>query len=129
VRARNSDGTSDPTQRVYFICDELISYPVVIGQAVPLQNLLRQSVILRIDGYDVKLRVFWQPGQQRWFATVEIPIGNPVVSGKGIVTGSGLLEGLLTDIKGDFVCRAKITEQEPGRNAWGGTHVIRYEIP
>jgi len=127
VRARNADGTSDATPRVAFICDELVAHPIVSGQSVPLLDLLRQSVILRIQGIDVRMAVAWQPVEQRWYASIDIPIGTPVVRGKGVVTGSGLLQGLITPLPGDFVCRAKVANTEPGKNAWGGTHTIRWE--
>ena len=103
----------------------------VVGSRIPLLDLDRQSLIVRLGGMDCRLTVWWQPSDSSFFAALEVPVNNPVVSGKRLAVNAGLLDRLTDVLPGNVVCRAvdeDSTQRDPGRDAWRrSTHSLVWE--
>lgn len=103
----------------------------VSGFRVPLLDLDRQSLIVRIAGVDTRLFVFWQPSDNAWYASVERPVNTPVVTSRRVATNAGLLDHLPGIAPGNLVCRAvddNSAFRDPQRDAWERvTHAILWE--
>ena len=95
---------------------------------IPLLNIPRQRLNTAVNGQEVAIAVWWQPKDQRWYMTLEFPVGTPLIRGKRINLNSPILGSLKGEFVGDFVCRI-IGEIliEPGAEPWGNTHALRYE--
>ena len=91
---------------------------------IPLVNVPRQTFTTEIYGNFVRLTVWWQTGDS-WYLSLESPPGNNVFSGQRMVLNSPISTTLFP---GSFICRALSDNAgEPGRRAWGTTHVLEYE--
>ena len=94
---------------------------------LPVIDAPRQSFIVRLAGQEVKLLLWYQPGDEAWYASLEYPVNQPLVSGRRLVSGGGLLADLPTDFSGDIVCLPLSPNAgEPARDAWGVTHRLAY---
>ena len=88
---------------------------------IPLLNIPRQRLTTSVNNQEIQLEIWFQPNDSHWYATVEHPVGTPLVSGRRIVLNAGLLaqypKGTFT---GDLVCRSiGDTPGEPGVEPWG----------
>ena len=130
VRGVNAAGEGSGTARVEAVSHDLpapVTYP--LGATVPLLSVDRQSVVMRLDGVDVRIRVFYHPSDESWYATVEVPVGSPAVSSRRVRVNEGLFGLVKGEVSGDIFCRALGTGRgDPGREPWGQTHVLRYEV-
>ena len=99
---------------------------------IPLEDSDRQSVIVRLESVDVKVRVYYQPVTKDWYCDIEAPNGTSVVRGRRINVDTSFIESLASPLSGDIWCRmiGDFEVVDPGRNPWGenGTHRITYEI-
>lgn len=80
----------------------------------------------------MRLFLWWQPGDGNWYASMEHPVGTPVVQGRRIVVDEALIWPMPTAFRGDIFCRPiprATAEGAPARGAWADapTHVLRYE--
>lgn len=133
VRAVSGDGPGEPSlavlgtpQRAPFQ-RQLINPP-----RLAIQNVDRQSLVLRLSGRDCKLSVFYQESDRSWYGAIEVPVGTPLVSGRRLLTDTALMSRIYTPLAGDIWCRAldsADTFTEPGRRPWGVTHALLWEIP
>ena len=94
---------------------------VVVGQRVPLLDLDRQSLIVRLGGQDCRIRVWWQPSNESWFGSIEVPVNNPAKTARRLGVNTGLLDRLQDVLPGNVVCRAVDEDSgahDPTRLAW-----------
>lgn len=97
-------------------------------QSVVLIDADRQSLVTRLGGQRVRLRVHWQPREEAWYCSVEYPPGTPILTGRRIVVDSDIMRGVLSGFEGRLICRRVLAGSgEPGRNAWNDTHRLVYE--
>ena len=105
---------------------------------VPLIDADRQSIQLRLpnphgDDVDCLLRVWWQPSDEGWWGSLEVPTNTPVVSSRSLPINAGLLDNVGGVLDGNIVMRATgqgevINEQEPDRDSLRiGSHQLRWE--
>ena len=101
-----------------------------IYQEIPLLDLPRQSFRTTLGDQEVGLSIWWQPNGESWFATLESPLGEPVLAGRRIVLDGSITDGVLTPtFKGRIVCQAMTpAREEPKRDAWAGTHRLIYVL-
>lgn len=93
-------------------------------QRINLLDVDRQSLTTVLGGQEVFLRVWWQPTDESWYASVEM-LGTPLVAGRRIALGEGLFDAMVTAFAGDVVCRHLGSgDGEPGRHAWNRTHEL-----
>ena len=68
-----------------------------------------------------------------WYAALEVPTNTPVISGRRLVVGAGLLDRLPDVLPGNIVCRALDEDSgrvDPARDAWQRqTHTDSYYEP
>ena len=74
VRAVNSAGTGPQTPLVYAMPIRPAVVAVPPGQRIPLLDLDRQSLIVRLAGQDCRIRVWWQPSDLAWYGGLEVPV-------------------------------------------------------
>ena len=131
VRAVNPNGLGDPAAPVYATPQGPTAQALPPGQQVPLLDVDRQSLIVRLDGRDCRLRVWWQPSDLSWYGSLEVPVNTPAVQGRRIRLNSGLLDRIPGILAGDVVCRALDDDSahlDPVRDAWGRpTHGLFWE--
>ena len=121
LRAVNADGLGPPAPTVYATVFRRAYQAPPTGQQVPLVDVDRQSLIVRLDGQDCRVRVWWQPFDAAWYASLEVPVNTPVVQSRRLVAGSGLLDGYAGVLAGNLVLRALDEDsaiQDPARDAW-----------
>ena len=95
---------------------------------IPLVDLPRQSLIIRLNEIDCGITVWWQPSDSSWWAGLEVPVGTPAVRSRRLALNAGILDRIDGILPGNIVCRGLGTEEEPGRNAWRvPTHALRWE--
>ena len=105
---------------------------------VPLLDLDRQSLQLTLpdasgEDVDCLLRVWWQPSDAGWWASIEVPVNTPAVSSRRMGLNCGLLDHIDWVLAGNLVMRATSTtgaasEIEPDRDSFrDATHEIRWE--
>ena len=104
--------------------------------ASPLLDADRQSLIVRLDGRDCRIRVWWQPSDDNgdgtmggWYGSLEVPTNTPVVTGRRLSLNAGLLTRIDGILAGNLVMRdLGGAGGEPGRGAFRtGTHALRWE--
>ena len=95
---------------------------------VPLLNTARQSAVVRLSGVDCRLTVWRQPSDGRWHASLEVPTGTPLLSGRRLTADTDLLAGVLHSLPGRLICRPlQGARTEPGAEPWGDTHALVWE--
>ena len=99
------------------------------GQRIPLIDTDRQSLILRIDDRDCRLRVWWAPSDESWWASIEVPVNTPAVMSRRLALNAGILDRIADVLPGNIVMRELGgAGAEPGRDAWARpTHALVYE--
>lgn len=131
VRAVNAVGRGGFSDILHAVPQPEITLSASTVQRIPLLDLDRQSLIVRLGSVDCRLWVWWQPMDGAWYATLEAPTNTRVVSGRRIVVNSGLLDRLQGVLPGNVICRALDEDSalvDPTRNAWGRpTHGLFWE--
>ena len=106
------------------------------GQRIPLLDVDRQSLILRIAGQDCRLRVWWHPDEAdgygkvgAWWGGLEVPVNTPAVRSRRLALNSGILDRVDGVLPGNIVLRElAATGEEPGRDAFRRpTHALIWE--
>ena len=99
------------------------------GQLIPLDDADRQSLIVRLAGQDCRVRVWWQPSDESWWATLEVPANTPVVRSRRLAVDTGLLDREPGILPGNVVCRSLGGRRtDPPRSAWAEqTHGLFWE--
>ena len=119
LRAVNAEGPGLQGEIFYGIPLRLPVRRIAAGQEVPLLDVDRQSMVLRLDDIDCLLRVWWAPSDNGWWGALEVPVNTVVVSGKRLVLNSGLLDRLPGFLPGNLVMRSLGGDnREPDRAAW-----------
>ena len=131
VRARNLVGAGPFTSYIYATPAVIGTPALVSGLRIPLFDLDRQSLIVRIGGQDCRVQVWWQPSSLAWFAGLEVPVNSALVSGKRLTVNGGILDRLQGVLPGNIVCRAideDNAERDPARDSWlRQTHGLFWE--
>lgn len=131
VRSVNQAGAGLQSLPVYAVMRPAAPRVLFDGQRIPLLDALRQSLILRLDDMDCRLSLWWQPWDEAWYASLEIPTNTVWVEGRRLATNSGLLDRIPHPLTGNIFCRKLdvITGfSEPKINAWSApTHVLVWE--
>ena len=130
VRARNLAGTSDASEQVEGApCVMPAAVTLPPGATIPLGDHDRQSLIVRLDGRDCRVRVWWQPSDSGWWGSLEVPTNTTVVTGRRLGLNAGLLDRIDGILAGNLVMRdLGGVGVEPGRDAFAaGTHALRWE--
>ena len=131
VRARNARGAGLPSATVYATPMRMPTTTIPVGQRVPLLDLDRQSLIVRLGGRDCRVRVWWQPMDGAWYGGIEVPVNNVSTIGRRLVVGAGLLPAGSAILPGNVVLRAIDDESalvDPSRDAWRRqTHGLFWE--
>ena len=137
MRARNSAGVSDTSEAVEAVV--YVDVPAVTlppGSTIPLGDHDRQSLIVRLDGRDCRVRCWWSPSDDNgdgtfggWYGSLEVPTNSPVVTGRRLSLNAGLLDRIEGVLVGNLVMRdLGGVGVEPGRDAFRtGTHALRWE--
>ena len=121
VRARNSAGVSPYTDIVYATPVETSASTELSVQQLPLLDVDRQSLIVRLGAVDCRIHVWWQPSDSAWYGSLEAPVNTATVTGRRLAVNTGLLDRLTDVLTGNIVCLAiddDSAEHEPGRDAW-----------
>ena len=132
MRAINAAGTSDESEEVEaspYLMPATITPPP--GAALPLIDADRQSLIVRLDNKDCRVTVWWQPSDESWYASLEVPTNTLIVTGRRLALNAGILDRLEGDaiLPGNIVCR-EIGESglDPARDAWrSGNYFLKWE--
>ena len=125
VRGVNSAGAGQASPILLAIPVRKIVIVPVAGGRIPLLDTDRQSVILRLSDQDCRLRLWWQPYDSAWYASLEIPTGTVHVQSVRLASGSSLLERVVNPLAGDLTVRKLAPNAgEPMRNAWDNTHEL-----
>jgi hypothetical protein len=130
VRAWNLAGVSDASETVAeTVYRQPADVPLPAGSTIPIEDHDRQSLIVVLAGLEVRIRIWWQPSDGGWWASLESPPDVPVVSGRRLALNAGLLDRIDGILAGNLVMRdLGGVGVEPGRGAFGtGTHAIRWE--
>ena len=132
VRAINILGVGPPSDLVQ---DEPTRFAVRVvppGRRIPLLDVDRQTLIVRLQNIECLIRVWWQPFDQSWYGSLEAPVNSIVVEGRRLASDAGLLDRISSPLSGNIVCRAMGAtniEVEPARNAWEvPTHGLFWEV-
>ena len=129
IRAIAGGGVGDPSAIVYGM-PETDRPPVPRrGVAIPMLDEDRQTLILRLDDRDCLLTVWWQPSDESWWGSLEVPINEPAVQSRRLALNAGLLDRIADVLPGNIVMRAAGgSGAEPARDAWREqTHTLRWE--
>ena len=73
--------------------------------------------------------MWWQPSDESWYGSLEVPTNTMIVSGRRLALGSGLLDRIGGVLPGNVVLRELgDTGAEPARDAWRRpTHALLWE--
>ena len=121
VRARNSVGAGTPSGIVYATPIDLAVAIAARGQQVPLLDLDRQSLIVRLNNQDSRVTVWWQPTESSFYADLEVPVNTVVTRSRRLVVNGGLLPDGSPVLPGNVVLRAIDDDsaiREPDRGAF-----------
>ena len=131
VRAVNSIGPGPYSDIIYATPVGAEVGVAISGQRIPLLDLDRQSMIVRLGGMDCRIQVWWQPSDAAWYSGNRNADQYPVISGRRLVVGAGLLDRLPDVLPGNIVCRALDEDSgrvDPARDAWQRqTHGLVFE--
>ena len=99
------------------------------GQPIPLNDVDRQSLIVRLAGRDCRIRVWWQPSDISWWASLEVPANTPAIQSRRLALNSGILDRVTGILPGNLVCRSLGgIGTDPARDAWREpTHALVWE--
>ena len=132
MRARNAGGISELSEQVEAMPLRPEVRTIPPGAALPIlgadQNgniVDRQSLIVRLDGQDCRVTIFWQPSDESWWGSLEVPTNTPAVQGRRLPVNAGLLDRIGGVLAGNIVMRG---QGEPGYTAFRDrTHEVRWE--
>lgn len=94
---------------------------------LPLSKEARQKFRALLVDQQVSMEVWWQPNDGSWYASLSYR-GAYLFRGRRIRRDVSLIRGLNTEFVGELICRAIAPDaDEPGWQAWGATHELRYE--
>ena len=132
VRPVNQAGPGVPSSPFYGVMRKLLGAPTLFeGQQILLIDALRQSLIIRLDDFDCRLSLWWQPRDEAWYASLEVPTNTKLVESQRLATNSGILDRVSSPLSGNIICRRLDvidTFLEPGREAWSKpTHILVWE--
>ena len=131
VRAVNAAGSGPGSEFVHVAPDDPAVLVVPPGRRIPLLDTARQSLIARLQDIDCRIRVWWQPWDGAWYGSVEVPTNTPIAGGRRLAVNAGLLDGAVSPLDGNIVCRALDSSDdrlEPQRDAWAApTHGLFWE--
>ena len=129
VQAVSTGGTGPPTPFLSAVPIDVPAVVVPTGQALPLLDVDRQSLIVRLADMDCRVIVFWQPQDLAWYASLEVPVNTSAVTGRRLALDSGLLDRVSDVLPGNLSLRELgTTGAEPQRDAWARpTHALRWE--
>jgi len=93
-----------------------------VAQIIPVTNDAAQSFRTVLGGQTVRIRLVWSDALERW--TLEV-VG--ILRASTVHSGLPIFSNVLTSFVGEIAAIPLTTpEQEPGRNAWGSTHLLVY---
>ena len=129
LRAVNDAGPGPATEVVRIVPRPVHAAVVPPGTSIPLLDVDRQSVVVRLADVDCRVTVWWQPSDQSWYGSLEVPVNTPRTSGLRLSRGAGLLDRVGGVLPGNVVCRELGDfQREPRRDAWRRpTHALRWE--
>lgn len=96
---------------------------------IPLIDVPRQSLTYVVLGVRVWLRVYWHPSSSSW--VMDCDTNNiPAVRGRRIAIGVNLTEHVRDRgfVGGIYCVSARENDDEPGLNAWAGTHHLVHRL-
>ena len=95
----------------------------VVGSLV-VPNHAEQVFSLELDGVSCRMRLWYQPQDFHWYASLEVPSGTPIVASRRLVNGSRVLLNRISVVSQDVRCDpiGEDTEAQPGRVPWLHTH-------
>ena len=73
VRAVNAAGSGPGSEFVHLAPDDPAVLVVPPGRQIPLLDTARQSLIVRLQDIDCRVRVWWQPWDAAWYGSIEVP--------------------------------------------------------
>ena len=95
---------------------------------IPLLNIPRQSLVVRLSEMSVGVTVWWQSTDLSWYVSLDVPVRVPVVSGVRLALDTDALAGLVHPLAGGVWCRSRSDMRiEPGSAPWLDTHRLVYE--
>ena len=123
VRAVNQAGPGAAiASSVTAVARDPVRAPAGSGRRIPLlPEPARQSLIVRLQDIDCRLTVWWQPWDEGWYGSLEVPVNAPVVQARRLAANAGLLDRVVSPLTLNVVCRPLDSSDdrlEPGRNAW-----------
>ena len=98
------------------------------GLIIPLLDVDRQGLTVRLGTVDARIEVWYQPGTAAWYASAEVPVGTKIVTGRRLSLDGGLWPSSGAPVAGNIYCRSTGQNPiEPGDRPWGLTHLLVYE--
>ena len=98
------------------------------GLIIPLLDVDRQGLTVRLGTVDARIEVWYQPGTSAWYASAEVPVGTKIVTGRRLSLDGGLWPEAGAPVAGNIYCRSTGQNPiEPGDRPWGLTHLLVYE--
>lgn len=83
-----------------------------------------------LDGVRYRLRARWNGSVRGWFLDLRLADGTALVLGKGLRVGADVLASKAYDSRVPpgvlFVLPLQDPRADPGLDAWGSTHVLKY---
>jgi len=89
-----------------------------MSSLIRLTDDARQTFRTSLGGQSVRLTVWWQPSDERWYLSVD-----GIASGTRLVEGGWPLLGLNHGLGGEVYVYGP---GEPGRHAWVQTHSLLF---
>ena len=129
VSAVNRAGASIPTETLAATPARRAQEVTTEGVILPLLAADRQTFVVRLGDMDCTLSLWWQPWDSGWYASMEVPTNNPILTGKRVTLNGGLLDRLPDVLPGNIVCRGlAVSSDEPGYTAFATpTHAMVWE--
>ena len=129
VSAVNRAGASVPTETLAATPAHRAQEVTTEGVILPLLAADRQTFVVRLGEMDCTLSLWWQPWDSGWYASMEVPTNNPILTGKRVTLNGGLLDRLPDVLPGNIVCRGlAVSSDEPGYTAFATpTHAMVWE--
>ena len=129
LRAITMAGAGDHTSIFYGVPARPSTRLIPPGQRLPLIDVDRQSLIVRLANKDCRIHIWWQPSDSSWWGSLEVPVNNPVVQSRRLPLNSGLLDRISDVLPGNLTMRELgDSGAEPQRDAWRRpTHGLVWE--
>lgn len=129
VRARNNDGSGVVGSSVVFAPQYDPEEDEAQGQVVPLLNVDRQHLLVRLGDIQCGLTVWYQPHDTSWYASLDIPLGTPWINSQRLIKDQAVGATRPRALPGQLVCRTLgYSTGDPGPGEpWGASHILRWE--